>query len=62
MVVFASKNSPVISSLESFDPSGGNDGNNGAGETGLGTFGCFQNDCGNARNLIGTDSVAIQNI
>lgn len=37
-------NSPEISSLESLDPRGGNDGSKGAGDTGLGTFGCFQND------------------
>jgi hypothetical protein len=46
-----------MSSLESLDPRGGNEGSNGAGDTGLGTFGCFQKDCGNALNLIGTDSV-----
>lgn len=41
MVIFVFKNLFVIFLFEFFDLSGGNDGNNGVGEIGLGIFGCF---------------------
>lgn len=50
---------PWKSSPVSFVPKGGNEGNRLLGDTLFGLLGCFQNDCGKARNLIGTDSERI---